>query len=302
MKRILLLILLLLAVMFLADRAGALVMEWVNERSNDVTAPKIRYVDRECDADMVIFGTSRANCHYMPSVIGESAGCSVYNAGVDGSKNIYAHYFMLCRLLRHHTPSVVCLDLLEADYAPQENSFSSLGFFAPYMGSDAASDSVFRESDDYIPWKISRLYRYNSKAVSNLGGLLRRNTPDEEGGFMAAPDSRDHPDSLVRECYAGRIDIKKMEYLGRFADKCREKGIRLIFVVSPRFSEADSLLYSPLRAFAMSRGIRMLDYHTSAMFHDRPELFRDFAHLNKRGARLFSSRFARDITGLICNE
>ena len=158
--------------LFVLDRVGARVMWWVNQHTHDVSGPKIRMMTDSVDADFVMMGTSRCNSHYVPAILADSLRLTVYNGGVDASGCIFAHYFLLQQLLRHHSPKMVGLDVLPNDYMVNPSSFNTMGFFAPYIGRSKEADEEFHEAGTYWYYQISHLYRYNSKAVSNLAGLL----------------------------------------------------------------------------------------------------------------------------------
>ena len=94
-KKFLASVLFVSAGVFALDRLGGKVMQWVNQHTHDVSGPKIRYLVEDVREDVVLMGTSRCNFHYVPSIISDSIGMSVYNGGIGGSDNIYAHYIAL---------------------------------------------------------------------------------------------------------------------------------------------------------------------------------------------------------------
>lgn len=284
------------------DRVAAGMMWNVHIKSNDVSAPKLRGIAFDYEGDVMVFGTSRANTHYDSRLISDSLGCRFVNCGVDASKNIYAHYISLCLLLRHHRPSTVVLELMSGDYCRQQDPYTAIGFFTPYINLDEEVDYLFRCAGRYMPCKLSHLYRYNSKAVSNLGGLSKESSPFEEGGFLPMPALEHYPDTLEREIYKGDIDIKKMSLIDRFYSRCEREGIKVVFVFSPCYKKADSRLYMPLKAYAALHSIPVLDYHSKGLFHDRPDYFRDAMHLNERGAREYSAVFAQDLKDIVSNK
>ena len=172
MKKLVTSFLFVLAGLFAVDRLGGMAMWWVNQHTHDVTGPKIRYLVNDVNEDVLMMGTSRCNLHYVPSIIRDTLGLSVYNGGIDASDNIYAHYLMLCHVLSKHKPKVICLELRTNDYAVSAAPFRTVSFFAPYFGINEEADSVFRLAGTYWRYKISHLYRYNAKAVSNIAGLF----------------------------------------------------------------------------------------------------------------------------------
>ncbi len=284
------------AMLFVLDRVGARVMWWVNQHTHDVSGPKIRMMADSVDAEFVMMGTSRCNSHYVPSILADSLPLTVYNGGVDASGCIFAHYFLLQQLLRHHSPQLVGLDVLPNDYMVNPSSFNTMGFFAPYIGRSKEADEVFHEAGTYWYYQISHLYRYNSKAVSNLAGLLVNRQAHVDRGYLPGPPPPIFPAQLGREgSDVPCVDTLKVKYLEMFISQCQQRGIRVFFVVSPSYTKASPSLYDPLKDVARRHGIPFFDYHTVGLFHDHPDYFRDHGHLWDRGARLYSSRFAHDL-------
>ena len=155
MKRFIFSILFILIGVFVVDRAGGKVMWWINRHTQDVSGPKIKYLVNDVHEDVVMMGASRCNLHYVPSIISDSIGMSVYNGGVDASNNIYAHYIVLNHILAHHTPKVICLEIMTSDYGEESNPFNTVTFFAPYIGINERADSAFREAGLYRRYMIS---------------------------------------------------------------------------------------------------------------------------------------------------
>ena len=284
------------AMLFILDRVGARVMWWVNQHTHDVSGPKIRMMTDSVDADFVMMGTSRCNSHYVPAILADSLRLTVYNGGVDASGCIFAHYFLLQQLLRHHSPKMVGLDVLPNDYMVNPSSFNTMGFFAPYIGRSKEADEVFHEAGTYWYYQISHLYRYNSKAVSNLAGLLVNRQNHVDRGYLPGPPPPIFPDRLRTDVPdVLEVDSLKINYLEKFITQCQQRGILVFFVVSPSYTKVSPGLYDPLKDVAHRHGIPFFDYHTARLFHDHPDYFRDHNHLWDRGARLYSSRFAHDL-------
>ncbi len=299
MRKLFYSILFILGSLFAVDRIGGMGMWWVNQHTHDVTGPKLKYLVNDVHEDVLLIGTSRCNLHYVPSIISDTIGMSVYNGGVDASDNIFSHYIILNHVLAHHIPKVICLEVMTNDFDTAENSFNTISFFAPYFGQNTGADSVFLEAGKYWRYKISHLYRFNSKSISNIVGLAVNRHDGGDNGYIPVPQPSHYPDSLVQESPAPTIDMKKIEYLHRFINKCRTKGIKLVFMVSPKYSIVGKHRYDPLKTIAQQHNIPFLDYHTRGMFHKHPDYFKDFRHLWDKGARIYSSIFAGDLKRII---
>ena len=288
--------------LFAVDRIGGQVMWWVNQHTQDISGPKLKYLVNEVDEDVVLLGTSRCNFHYVPSILSDSLGMSVYNGGIDASNCIYAHYFVLNQILRHHIPQMICLELMTSDYMISNNSFETTSFFAPYIGRCERADSIFREAGNYWAYRLCHLYRYNAKAVSNIGGLLVNKQENSDNGYIPLPQPLFFPEKADKAKTPTDIDYLKLEYVQKFIALCKKHGIELVFMVSPAYTVADADLYDALKKIADKNDIPFFDYHTKGLFIDHPEYFKDSGHLWDKGAQLYSSIFVHDLKEYIVEE
>lgn len=299
MKKFLCSLFFIIAGLFITDRIGGIAMNWVSNHTDDVLGPKLRYIHNDIHEDVVFMGASRCHHHYLPSIIADSLGMSVYNAGVGGSDNIFSHYVVLCHILRRYTPKVICLEVMPTDYCPQEDPFKVLSFFAPLYGCCESADSVYRLAGTYWRYKVSHLYRYNAKASSNIIGLALDRQTGNDNGYIPLPRPGHFPTEPAREEIKSEIDSLKVEYIGRFISLCRNRQIQLVFTVSPKFTLVDPGYYDILKEIAHKNNIPFMDYHTEALYIDHPEYFKDISHLWDEGARLYSSVFAGDLKQLL---
>ncbi|MBO4850087.1 MAG: hypothetical protein J5529_04190 [Prevotella sp.] len=295
MRKIACTLLVFLVALFAADRLGSMAMEWVFRHSNDVLSPKLRHLADGVDEDVVLLGASRCHHHYVPSVIADSLGLSVYNAGVGGADNIYSHYIVLCHVLASHAPKVVCLEVMPTDVNQQAEPFTVTSFFAPLYGRNAVADSIFLLAGTHWRYRLSHLYRYNAKASSMLWGLVLNRQRGSDNGYIPLERAAIPPSSATAEKPVGETDSLKLSYLKRFADLCRQHGTQLVLTISPKFTLAGANHYDALRQFARDNALPLLDYHTPGLYLDHPEYFKDVSHLCDEGARVFSSLFAHDL-------
>lgn len=302
MKKLVISLLFILVGLFIVDRLGGEAMWWVSQHTNDIAGPKIKYLVNDVDDAVVLLGTSRCNGHYVPSIISDTLGLSVYNGGIDASQDIFAHYIMLNHILAHHQPKMIVLDVSNNDLMGNSD-FKTVGYFAPYFGKNSESDAVMREAGKYCSYKASHLYRYNSKAPSFILGLVINKNAENDHGYIPIPKPRSFTESLITEtCKYRSVDSLKNNYLQRFVDRCREHNVELVFSISPRYSIVDTSYYALMNDFAYSNKVPIFDYHTAGLFLDCPECFRDRNHLWDSCARVFSSRFAQDLKLYLDNK
>lgn len=291
--------LIILSLLFLGiDRGGGWMMSQVNRRTQSTPERKLRYMVNNIDEDVVLLGTSRVNNHYLPSIIHDSIGASVYNGGINASYCIYFQYVALCHILRHHIPKVVVLEVMRADFIFDETSFESLSYFAPYMGISPEADSVYRLAGSYPLYQISHLYRYNAKAISNIFGLFVNRYKEVDHGATTVEGAARNLQLNDYYCPQG-VDSTKIAYLERFIGQCRQKGIKLVMTISPAYSMVRQDVYAPLKTIAQRHSIPLLDYHSRGTFLDHPEYFHDSTHLCHEGAVAYSQIFASDLKKIL---
>lgn len=299
MKRFIFSLLIIFSLWFAIDRAGELAMWWLNQRSQDTTSPKIKNIVEGLTEDVILMGTSRCNSHYVSSIISDTLKMSVYNAGIDGSDNIFAQYMALCYVLQKHTPKVICLEVQNSFLEEEDDLYHTTGYFAPYFGQCAKADSVYHMAGTYWLYKLSHLYRYNTKVLANITGQVKSHWNSEGHGYNPNPKPEVMPELTTLSSEEMSVNRDKRLYMERFVKACKENNVFLCFTISPAYSIVDSSYYSNLKAFAVLHHIPLLDYHSIGLYTDKPDYFKDSFHFWDKGARLYSSKFACDLNQLI---
>ena len=199
---------------------------------------------------------------------------------------------------------MICLEVMPTDYNIQKNPFSVISFFAPLFGENERADSVFLLSGSYWKYNFSHLYRYNAKAPSILWGLVmnRQNGRINGKGYIPLSQPMQGVGRIHVEEKDITIDSLKIDYLHLFVNQCKQRGVQLVFVVSPKYTKITPSHYDVLEKFANSHGIPFLNYHTKETYLDKPDYFRDFVHLWEEGAKCYSSMFAKDLKYLLGNN
>lgn len=287
--------------LFVVDRIGGWGLDKLRNITHSQMYTKMNRIERGVTEDVVIFGTSRANMHYVPSILSDSLQMSVYNAGTTGSNNIFSQYLTLCHVLKKHTPKIVCLELSVQDYCLENvDPFEQLSRFAPFVGTSDKMDAVYKEAGQYWIYQISHLYRYNHGVLGLLGGLVHSiGEANSDNGYIGLPKPEHFPDEIEVQATPKEIDPLKITYLEKFIGDCEERNITICFMVSPAYRKVASDIYDPLKEIAKKHHIPFLDYHSEGLYLDHPEYFKDAGHLWDQGARLYTARFAHDLSELL---
>ncbi|MFH1681721.1 MAG: hypothetical protein ABIH26_13900 [Candidatus Eisenbacteria bacterium] len=250
-------------------------------------------------AGILVFGTSRANHHYVPSVFEEGLGDDFYNAGRDGSSILY-HYAVLAGVLARHTPRAVVLDITPAEFARSRAPYERLTALLPYYDTHPEVRPVVLLKSRFERLKLlSRIYPFNSSLLTIAMGNLeanRKRKPDIKG-YIPLRGRWGGPPGKAELAADETIDPALVRHFARFLVEARARGIRLHVVVSPAYREPGP----PSRSLRIAgeicekHGAAFSDFTSSACFFDRSDLFQDPYHLNHEGAVLFSERIVEEI-------
>ena len=164
---------------------------------------------------------------------------------------------------------------------------------APFFRSNDVANRVLKEKSKYEPIKLSSQgYVYNSRLLPYLYKILQPDYAYEYGRFAPmkgelaniAPPVKEWPDVFSPEV--------EMEMV-RIIDRCKDEGIRLVFVMTPRFERGDYTAlstYKQLLNLCEEKDVKLIDelYHDANIL--KPCYFRDKSHLNRAGTELFNER------------
>ena len=251
----------------------------------------------QTDKELLVFGSSRAVYHIDPEVVGAKLGLSGFNAGSPGQGVLYARGVQALLLERGsraklHLLHVDPKDLWAAD--PQR-----IARLAPFFGSSRALDHLLvAQLGPNLRWKLALgTYRYNSLVLPLLNGWLRPG-PDAGSGFRTLPGRRGSLEPGEPAPAAGPIRPDVEQVFRDFVRAGREQGAVVAFVASPRWrphglDPIERIGRERLAEIAAEEGAAWLafDLDSHPIFRDET-LFADPAHLNARGARLFSEQLA----------
>lgn len=253
------------------------------------------YIAKECDEEVLIFGSSRAKHHYISSIISDSLGQSVYNCGLDGNGIVFM-YSRLLMITNRYTPKVIIYDLNSLyDFEPGDNT-QYLGWLKRFYDIPGISD-VFKLVSPVEKLKVnSNLYRFNGSFIHLLMDNIKPQHTVGEGGYEPFFGEIDYELEVKATEQIQKWDNVKKTCMERFVNLCKEKKIQLIFVFSPSFSPYKPSSYDLAEEFALQQGIPFLNFANDTSFVGRKDLFADSGHMNDSGARLFMPLFINTLT------
>lgn len=296
-------VILFLALLFIADFVVGKVLRHFYRRQSSGWEYATRYSAEETKADLLIFGASRAQQQYIPTIFEDTLHLSGYNVGRDGTSFFY-HYAMLQAVLKRYTPKVIILD---CEYAALKNaaaSYDRLSVLLPLYKDHPEMQSIINLRSRFEKYKfISSVYPYNSMLFKIAVANLKSNKKEKEDikGYMPLHKSLKEQIKTFDYTDPYELDTLKINMLRSFIDECKNKNIRLYFVCTPYYMKTIGTDHSLVvtKQIAAEKKVPFIDYSADTFYFNRPQLFDDTVHLNMKGAKIFcadlASKIKRDI-------
>jgi hypothetical protein len=299
MKKILSRLVLLIIVFVIIDFVIGLGLRKILEISPDGRYYKTNYSLKTTTDEVMVFGSSRAEANYVPSVIEEQLGLSCWNAG-RGGQSFPFWYLLNAAILERHTPKIVILNI-EYDFLKQREggSFERTGFLRPYYKDFEVIRPILNKisfGEKFLIW--SDLYAFNSSYYYLMRPFF---FPEVDGkkkdkGWKPLKGSiknTDVPKIVINED-SRKLDPEFVEMLDDFISSLTKKGCKVIICISPdfksRFQNSSSINFARKR-----EDIIFLNFSEDEYFSENPNFFNDVKHLNREGAIEFSKKLSNEI-------
>jgi hypothetical protein len=258
------------------------------------------YSMEKTDADMLIFGSSRANHHYVPEVFVDSLGLSYYNTGRDGN-GIFYQTALLKSVLSRYTPKLVILDYA-GDFGKGRQVYDNLSSLLPYYESHPEIRKEVNLRGPYERVKLlSGIYPFNSQVLTiSVGNLdLNKTRKPDNRGYV--PLETEHPvnKEYFRSTIQQPVDSNKIHSLREFVQVAKASGTQLVVIYSPLYQEHKRYWEIEIcSAICKDAGVPFWDFSRDSLFLQRADLYYDPVHLNHKGATIFSQEVAHRLRGL----
>ncbi len=253
------------------------------------------------EAEMAIYGLSRAWVQVDPAILKEGVGKETYNFGVNGfpfPMQLYRHqeYF---KYNKHPKQIVLCIDwfsfLQRKDLLHQEQ-------FLPYMLFDYEFYDRFKTYEGVSLAKTTiPFYRYLGD-VDLYKELFNESYEYREKGYKGI--EKEFKESTNLKPFKVDFDKQVLHDFVDFIEVIKKDNIQLTLVVAPLYIEGQSRILninehlSVIDSISKHYKLPLLDYTQDSLSFDK-SLFYNNMHLNKTGAELFSTRLALDLKSII---
>jgi hypothetical protein len=267
--------------------------------------------DRKVNADIVIYGSSKAWVNFNPKILEDSLKCSAYNLGIDGH-NFWLQYLRHKELIKYNTKPkyiVISMDIFSLE---KKHDLYNLDQFLPYMLFNGdiyhytSSYEGFSTFSYYIP-----LIRYAGRREALLDAIISalnmgNSEPMRSKGYRGMEFVWNNDFATAKSkfnYYEVQIDSASENLFKLFLNECRTDKIKVILVYSPEYIEFQcfvknrNAILSLYKEYSTNYNIPFLDYSDDQMCKEI-KYFYNSTHLNKTGSEIFTDKLVRDLKKL----
>jgi hypothetical protein len=296
--RFLLRFLLILSLILVFDRGIGMILKHFYFRQNYGGVSRITYVIDSISADILIFGSSRANHSYVPEIFESRLPLTCYNTGLDGNFILY-NYAIFKAIVKRYSPKLIIFDISPYELTYHAFEYERLSLLLPYYQKHPEIRYVIDLRGPFEKFKhISTIYFYNSLLFQIARGNLELNkdrVPDLKGYIPLYETMKDEKIGTwkITDC---NIDKNKIRALKDIISTCKLKNIDLVFVYSPIWvTIKEGYCDAIVPDLCSGNGIGYLNMSNDSTFINSPDYFVDVSHLNDEGARIFSNMLINKI-------
>lgn len=263
--------------------------------------------NRKIDSDIVIYGSSRAWCHFDPAIIEKKMNKRAYNLGLDGH-NFWLQYMRHQELLKYNIKPKEIILSLDASSLHKRVDLFNYQQFLPYL---LWNHTLFNKLDSYTGLSLIDcnipLVRYFADwrvldALIRIGLNIDDN-PRRVKGYMGREriwnDDFKKAKSSIGS-YEIVLDSSSVRLFENFIIECQNNEIKLVLVYSPEYIEGQSFVKNRkaimelYNFFAQKYNLVFLDYSNADICKQR-KYFYNSQHLNNDGSKIFTNMMIKDL-------
>ena len=290
--------LLLLSIIVFADQVIGRTLRYLYFKQQSGLYYRTTYAIDSTKAKMLVFGSSRANHHYVPDIFEDSLNLSFYNTGRDGNFILF-NYAVFKSVINRYTPDIVIFDINNNELCKDETSYERLSALLPYYRNHKEIHDVVELRSSFEKYKLlSEIYPFNSSLATIILGNLELNKTRklDNNGYVSLHNIIG--DTVLYEIHsmAEVLDQNKINAVTEIIELCNIRNIQLVFIQSP--------LYAIVNNSASIDYFEILDKKNKVVFWNfsktpellkTPSFFQDQHHLNNDGAIWFSNLLVQKI-------
>lgn len=303
MKKLILNLAYVAIVVFVLDFAIGRTLRYFYFRETSGLHFRTTYAMEKTEADILVFGSSRANHHYVPEVFEGSFKMTFYNTGRDGN-GIFFQTAVLKSVLKRYTPKVIILDYA-GGFGKGGDDYDRLSSLLPYYRTHKEIRDIVGLKGPFERLKlISEIYPFNSQIITIAIGNLeinKKRKPDNRG-YVALYNEWQAKIDSIDTLPAYTVDSKKITAFQDFINLAKKSGAKFFVIYSPiylKFNRSQDI--DICKDVCSFENVPFWDFSKDKVFFNKNRLFQDVSHLNHYGAMIFSNlivaKIKHDING-----
>ncbi len=254
-------------------------------------------------ADMLIYGSSRAWVDISPKILKDSLNLDAYNLGMDGH-NFWLQYLRHLEFKKYNKkPKYIVAAVDFMSLQKRENlylyeQFLPFMLWNPNMFTFTKSYTGFSFFDYYFP-----LIRYSGKKSVLKNVFLKSKKLDDEKyrtrGYKGI-EKKWNSDLTGIKPYEVKLDTASISLFDKFLKDCKKDSIQVVLVYTPEYIAGQKVVknrqdvISLYKKLAKSYNLPFLDYSSDSICLNKA-YFYNALHLNKKGSEVFTKKLAKDL-------
>ena len=257
---------------------------------------EITYAMETTEADVLVFGSSRAIDHYVPEIFETSLKMSFYSAGRDNTGILY-QAAVLKSVLKRYTPKIIILDF--PGFETGEREYDRLSVLLPYYRTHEEIRRIIELKSPFEKIKLlSNIYPFNSQILLTAIGNLEINKTKKADNHSYIADYEEWKIEIdsIPNSIACTIDSTIIACFREFIADAKKSGAKVFVVYSPIFQKYDKNQEIDIcNRICSSEHVPFWDFSKDTLFLQNKQLFKDVLHLNHKGAMIFSNSVVEKI-------
>jgi len=293
MKKIILKLFIFAAILIVFDCGYGVVCQYLVNHPKGGGLKLNQYICDSTTADMLIFGSSKAQNQYDPEILEDTLGMSVFNCGYHGMGVIF-HYGRWKIISQRYIPKVVVFEVLPiVDMMVRDDNSIFINPLRPYYGKVDGIDSIFWKVDPTERYKmLSKTYQFHS-ILEYLS--CYRMSDWHQNGYSKQGNAKLNPKTVSYASFEYTVDSLKLYYMQRFISEVSSQ-CQLVMAISPMYSfHEDHGGLTQVKALCQQYHVPVLDHFCDSDYVDNPDLYIDMAHLNRDGSVKWSKQIASEL-------
>ena len=294
MKRFLIKLIVIIVLLFVADKSLWSVINDASNRTYDKRLEKV--ITGEINKDVIVLGSSRGAGNILAGQIEKETGWSAYNLSYLGS-DIHFHSYVLKTLLKHNkAPKKV---LLATDGKFQFANDSALVFRYDKLYPLVKHKSILNKlQEDGKKSQVANWF-YSLQVQLSHFNFKTENGPkiNPVNSYGSKPYVYKSEATLKKnltfntevEAYSVSTENKsKLEAFKEFQELCKQHQIELTVVIPPNYAVLNVAFANRIKSQLIPE-TKLYTYNTENPVYKDASYFYDMSHLYKNGAEVFTS-------------